>query len=189
MTVEDLSLATADRYETKMLHDVKSITRTRAPPRPDPPLFGRESMEDAVSARAAVMDESEQDSNTRVAAPIEKTAIKPRTVTIEDEINAFFTTFQRVESRLHMYLTNDDKVRIRTALSSPTQSVTQRIASDPGTTSLVVSVVLTVVVLYVCGHVRKVHMPYRSSNTGGGDRSETVSWNIGRLLKPLIHPR
>ena len=178
--MEDLSLATADRYETKMLHDVKNTARVRAPPRPEPPIFGRESMEDAISARAAVTDEPDpEDTPTKKAS-------SARAATIEDEIDAFFTIFQRIEPRLHMYLTDDDKNRVRSALFPPTQTVSQRIISDPGATSLAVSVMLTILVLYVCTS-HKIRVPYRSSTAGSG-RFETVSWNIGRLLRPFSRP-
>ena len=183
MTLEDLSVATAERYESRMMHDVKNTSQTRAPPRPDPPLFGRESMEDAVSARVAENrhdgeDESPKQSDAKASA---------RAVTIEDEVDAFFTLFQRIESRLHLHLTEDDKKRIRDSLSVPSDPILKRITSDPATTTLIVSVLLTFVVIYVCnGNSRRVYArgPYR-----GESRSELMTWNIGRLLKPLNRPR
>lgn len=183
MTLEDLSVATAERYESKMLHDVKNTSQTRTPPRPDPPLFGRESMEDAVSARVAENlsdgdDESPKQSDAKASA---------RAATIEDEVDAFFTLFQRIESRLHLHLTEDDKKRIKDSLYAPSEPIIKRITSDPATVTLIVSVILTCVVIYVCnGGSRRVftRRPYR-----GESSSELMTWNIGRLLKPLTRPR
>ena len=183
MTVEDLSVATAERYENKMLHDVKNTAHVRAPPRPDPPIFGRESMEDAISARAAVVTGAEEYRDDERSPEPPKASAKA--ATIEDEVTAFFAVFQRIESRLHLHLTDDDKKRIRNALTGPTEPILQRITSDPATNTLVISVLLTGVVLYVCNSSRRpyIRTPYR-----GESRSELMSWNIGRLLKPFSHP-
>ena len=178
MTVEDLSVAAAERYETKMLHDLQTTTRVRAPPRPDPPVFGRESMEDAISARVAVETADTEEASKKPPA-------SARVTTIEDDVDAFFALFQRIESRLHNHLTEDDKQRIRSALSPPSQSTLQHLVSDPTTVTFVVSILLTGVVIYVCNSSRRSHTrtPYR-----GEGRSEVMTWNIGRLLKPFIRP-
>lgn len=185
MTVENLSIATADRHETKMIHDVHSATRIRAPPRPDPPIFGRESMEDAVSAR--VVSPPSPDDPAPESSPT-KAPASARVATIEDEMDSFFAMFQRVESQLHLHLSEDDRSRIRSALSPPSEPILQRITSDPATTAFVVAVIVTGLVIYVCSN-NNVRRPTSRTFYRGDGRKEIMKWNIGRLLKPISGPR
>lgn len=179
MTTEDLSAATADRHERKMVHDVQNTARVRAPPRPDPPVFGRESMEDAISARIVASDEPPPSST---ATPPSARENKPTT---QDDIETFFTVFQRIETNLHAYLSNDDKDRIRMALTPP--HTMHPMAPDQ---AAVLAVCAVLVVFIVC-HVFKQQQtsqraPYRSSTSSEStDHTERMSWNIQRLLKPI----
>lgn len=187
MTAEDLSSATAHRYETKMLHDVKSSTRVRSPPRPDPPMFGRESMEDAVSARAVVSADGEGADDAPRTAPTPTPAASARATTMEDDMEAFFAVFQRVEPQLHAYLSDADRRRIRKSLAPPPLDLSAMLA-DQATLTIAISVVLTALVFYVC----RTPTPRRvggfrssSTTTRASSSDDVVSWNIGRLLKPL----
>lgn len=210
MTVEELSSATASRYESKMLHDVKSSTRVRSPPRPDPPMFGRESMEDAVSARATVRDFEEEtedpietpSSNTSPNSAANETAVSAKAVSVEDEMEAFFSLFQRVEPQLHSFLSDADKKRIRRALRPPSTN-TLVSGNDQAMLTIGVSILLTALVFYVC-RPASPQTPYRMGYRSTGEkasvpsahatnhssrRDSVVSWNIGRLLKPLNDAR
>ena len=193
MTVEELSSATAGRYETKMLHDVKSGARVRSPPRPDPPMFGRESLEDAVSARASITHETE---DAPVPHEPETPTVSAKAVSVEDEMEAFFTIFQRVEYQLHSFLSDADKKRIRAALKPPPSS---NMVNDQAVLSIGISILLTALVFYVCRPAPSspsLGRPgYRSTEGGttaappaSSRRDSVVSWNIGRLLKPLNSP-
>lgn len=190
MTVEELSSATASRYETKMLHDVKSSARVRSPPRPDPPMFGRESMEDAVSARA-VAAETPPPPPSPPATP--GAAVSAKATSTEDEIDAFFAIFQRVEPQLHAFLSDADKKRIRRALHAPSSSGPALPMNEQALLTIGASVVLTAVVFYVCRPAsssasRAPRYGYRSTGERqqpATKRDDVVSWNIGRLLKPL----
>ena len=212
MTVEELSSATASRYESKMLHDVKSSARVRSPPRPDPPMFGRESMEDAVSARATVHDFEEDGENAIESPPTNNTSpntttnnavVSAKAVSVEDEMEAFFSLFQRVEPQLHSFLSDADKKRIRRALKPPSSNILPA-GNDQAVLTIGVSILLTALVFYVCRPTTYPQTPYRmgyrstdekasapSQPTGSSSsrRDSVVSWNIGRLLKPLNDSR
>ena len=198
MTLEELSSATASRYETKMLHDVKNSARVRSPPRPDPPMFGRESMEDAVSARASTTYEEEDDAPVPPEAET-PTVVSAKAVTVEDEMEAFFTIFQRVEPQLHSFLSDADKTRIRAALKPPPPT-TSMVAgvNDQAVLTIGISIILTALVFYVCRPMSSSPSLGRPGYRSTGDRTaaappppppsrrdSVVSWNIGRLLKPL----
>lgn len=174
MTAEDLSSATAHRYETKMLHDVKNSARVRTPPRPDPPMFGRESMEDVVSARAAMPAN-------------EVGTVEPDNASMEDDMEAFFAVFQRVEPQLHAYLSDADRKRIRKSLAPPPLDLPAMLA-DQATLTIAISIVLTALVFYVCRTPSSQRVSgFRSSGSAAktSPSDDVVSWNIGRLLKPL----
>ena len=117
-------------------------------------------------------------------------------------MEAFFSLFQRVEPRLHSFLSDTDRKRIRTALYPPSPLLHG--LNDQAVLTMGVSILLTALVFYVCRSPSPLSAPlssrprmgYRStddkvssaavpSSSSSGTRDSVVSWNIGRLLKPL----
>ena len=165
-------------------------------------------MEDAVSARASVHDFEEEEAEDSIETPssntpppnvANKTGISAKAVSVEDEMEAFFSLFQRVEPQLHSFLSDADRKRIRRALKPPsTNPLTSE--NDQAVLTIGVSILLTALVFYVCRPTASPQTPYRmgyrstderasapSQPTGSSSsrRDSVVSWNIGRLLKPL----
>ena len=115
-----------------------------------------------------------------------------KAVSVEDNMDAFYSLFQRVEPQLHSLLSDADKKRIRRALRPPSENIFAS-GNDQAMLTIGASVLLTALVFYVC---RPVSYPGSASrfgyrSTGGkpasssSQRDSVVSWNIGRLLKPL----
>lgn len=152
-------------------------------------MFGRESMEDVVSARAA-MPANEVGTVEPDNASNEPTPPPPasaRVTTMEDDMEAFFAVFQRVEPQLHAYLSDADRKRIRKSLAPPPLDLPAMLA-DQATLTIAISIVLTALVFYVCRTPSSQRVSgFRSSGSAAktSPSDDVVSWNIGRLLKPL----
>lgn len=130
--------------------------------------------------------------------PEKLSSVSARATTPEDEVRAFFTLFERVERTLHMYLSDEDRARIRASLvpphRPPVSDVHRLVTSDPHLVGGIVAGAIVLAVVYSCMSQStsspQAPMPYRST---GGERSsvasELMSWNIGRLLAPLTRSR
>lgn len=175
MTIEELSHATADRYAAKMMHDVKSNSRIRAPPRPAPPQFAREALDDATSARVV--------EDAHVEDLPKEPVVSARPATRDDDVQAFFDAFQKVESSLHTYVTPEDRKRIRDSLSSPT-GMGDNPLQNPMVVTVLVCSVLVAIVYQACQPTGR----YRSSTTPVASAFEgdsSMAWSISRILRPF----
>ena len=119
MTVEDLSHASADRYADRMMHDVKSTSQIRFPPRPPPTFSARESletstddMEDVISAR--VTNDTAQ---TPTTTPVAVNAKVTRTV--QERFQDFYAEFESLEPMLSTHLSPEDRKRFVRAIQGP----------------------------------------------------------------------
>ena len=176
MTLEDLSAATAQRYENRMMHDVKHTTRLQGPPRPDPPAFGRNAMEDQEAASARV--------GRAVDIEEVRRATETRVTGVEDDVRVFFETFQRIELHLHKYLTDMDRRRIRNAIAPPDAGLLGDASTlDPMVVALAVCAMVVLGGVYSCN--ARPPMRYRSS----ADTLSVQGWNINRLLRPFNRSR
>lgn len=154
-------------------------------------MFGRESMEDVVSARATPPDDEIVVNHTPPASTppaLETAGVSAKASTVEEEMEAFFALFQKVESRLHAFVSETDKKRIRKALSPPSSEFSM-VGSEQGLVTIGVSIILTALVMYVCKPTpprTTLRYGYRSSSPASSEKkNDVVSWNIGRLLRPL----
>jgi len=198
MTAETLSLATADRYNSRMQHDVQSTSRMSAPPRPDPPLFARESVD-------ANIDEFGTTADGGADPIVSAKATKTTSMAPPDDVTTFFDAFQRAEGQLDR-LSDVDKDRIRTALlptryGSPQPSPSmwmQQFHAEPVFGTILMSTVLVAAVYIACrpdgiagtAHGYRAVRPTANSSSASTttSRNSVMSMNISRLLRPL-NPR
>lgn len=185
MTIEELSHASADRYADRMMHDVKSASQIRFPPRPPATFSARESLEtptdgmvDVISARAMETTEPITTHDT----PHPKYTRQTRTV--QERFQDFYTDFESLEPILFTHLSEDDKNRFMRAIRGP------RSLHRPEITTIIVAILVVIITSMVCLNrpppppleirSRATHPTFPPPSS-----SSTTSFNIDRILKPL----
>ncbi len=186
MTVEDLSHASADRYADRMMHDVKSTSQIRFPPRPPPTFSARESLEtptdnteDVVSARVTSETTDATTSNTT-----KPTAVSTRaTRSVQERFQDLYADFESLEPMLSTHLSPEDKKRFVRAIRGPSP------LHRPEVVTVVVSILIIIMTAMVC--LNTPHTPRESRSRAAHASppptatSSTTNFNIERLLKPL----
>ena len=192
MTAEDLSHASADRYADRMMHDVKSTSQIRFPPRPPPTFSARESLEtptgnteDVVSARVA--SDMTDAATVRTANPATMSAKATRSV--QERFQDFYADFERLEPMLSTHLSPEDKKRFVRAIQGPSP------LHRPEMVTIVVSILLVIMTAMVCLNTSSTPRESRSRAAPASpappptETSSTTNFNIERLLKPLNRSR
>jgi hypothetical protein len=190
MTVEDLSHASADRYADRMMHDVKSTSHIRFPPRPPPTISARESletitdnMEDVLSARVTNGTDDPDDTSKP------STVISRAARTVQERFQDFYADFENLEPLLSTHLSPMDKKRFVRAIQGPSP------IHRPETVTIAVSIIVLIMTAMVClnhsptpreSRSRAVHASPPPAPTA---TSSTTNFNIERLLKPLNRNR
>lgn len=186
MTVEDLSHASADRYADRMMHDVKSTSQIRFPPRPPPTFSARESLEtstdnteDVVSARVT----SETIDATTANPTKPSTASGRATRSVQERFQDFYADFERLEPMLSTHLSPEDKKRFVRAIQGPNP------LHRPETVTIVVSILVVLLTAMVCLNTSSAPHESRSRAAHASPpptaTSSTTNFNIERLLKSL----
>lgn len=192
MTVEDLSHANADRYAERMMHDVKSTSQIRFPPRPPPTFSARESletstdnMEDIVSARVANDADDSSNVNTTKSPTISKNATR----TVQERFQDLYADFESLEPMLSTHLSPEDKKRFVRAIRGPSP------LHRPETVTIAVSILVLIMTAMVCLNHSSAPRESRSRAACASPpsppttTSSTTNFNIERLLKPLNRNR
>lgn len=193
MTVEDLSHASADRYADRMMHDVKSTSQIRFPPRPPPTVSARESlelpvdnMEDILSARVTNRADGEADA---VVNTSKSTVSAKATRTVQERFQDFYADFESLEPMLSTHLSPEDKKRFVRAIQGPGP------LHRPETVTIAVSILVLIMTAMVClNHSPPPREPrsraaHASPPPPTATSSSTTNFNIERLLKPLNRNR
>jgi len=175
MTIEELSSATADRYEKRMIGDVQKTTNFVRPPRMEPPNFSRQNLERDVSARATVPDEdsfiTKEDGTTKaVTTPV-------------NHLYEFTQAFKAIEPNLVNMISDDDRTRIIRSLYSPDSTITPYLHSHPETCILVASM-LAFGIGIMCTSTNQS----RDRNYTGDSPSATT-YAASRLVSTINRPR
>lgn len=192
MTVEHLSHASADRYADRMMHDVKSTSQIRFPPRPPPTASARESLETFQDSEEHAMPD---DAAFAISARVEETPPPASTTkpakSIQERFQDFYADFETLEPMLSTYLSADDKTRFVRAIRGP--SPLQR----PEMITIVVSILVVTMTAMVClnhsprGETRSRAAPssHSSSSPSPPQTSSTTNYNIDRIIAPLNRNR
>lgn len=189
MTVEDLSHASADRYVDRMMHDVKSTSQIRFPPRPPPTFSARESLEtppadnvdDVISARLTNKTNDPPVSNTAKRTTVSAKAAR----TVQERFHDFYADFESLEPMLSTHLSPEDKKRFVRAIRGPSP------IHRPETVTIAVSVFVLIMTAMVCfSHHPNPREPRSRAARASpppvpAATSLTTNFNIERLLKPL----
>jgi len=194
MTVEDLSHASADRYADRMMHDVKSTSQIRFPPRPPPTVSARESlelpvdnMEDILSARVTNGADGGADAAVNTSKP--STVSAKTTRTVQERFQDFYADFESLEPMLAIHLSREDKKRFVRAIQGPSP------LHRPETVTVAVSIIVLILTAMVClNHSSSPREPRSRAARASPPpaptaTSSTTNFNIERLLKPLNRNR
>ena len=193
MTVEDLSHASADRYADRMMHDVKSTSQIRFPPRPPPTFSARESletsandMEDVVSARVTSGTNDSPAVNTTKPSTVNAKATR----TVQERFQDFYADFESLEPMLSTHLSREDKKRFVRAIQGPSP------LHRPETVTIAVSILVLIMTAMVCLNHSSDPRESRSraaraspAPPATATSSSTTNFNIERILKPLNRNR
>ena len=195
MTVEHLSHASADRYADRMMHDVKTTSQIRFPPRPPPTASARESLETFQdSEEHTIPDDDAFAVSARVEeTPPPTTTTKP-TKSIQERFQDFYADFETLEPMLSTYLSADDKRRFVRAVRGP--SPLQR----PEMITIVVSILVVMMTAMVClnhpphssqreSRSRAAPSSHSASSPSPPRTSSTTNYNIERIIAPLNRNR
>lgn len=200
MTVEHLSHASADRYADRMMHDVKTTSQIRFPPRPPPTASARESLETFQDIEEHAMPDGDA---FAISARVEETpppaSIKKPIKSIQERFQDFYTDFETLEPMLSTYLSADDRKRFVRAFRGP--SPFQR----PEMITIVVSILVVMMTAMVClnhsshsprGESRSRAAPSSHSSSSPpppppppSQTSSTTNYNIDRIIAPLNRNR
>ena len=190
MTVEDLSHASADRHADRMMHEVKTTTQIRFPPRPPPTFSARESLETPTDNMEDTIISARVANETAAPTPA-NTATKPTvsakaTRTVQERFQDFYADFDSLEPMLSTHLSPEDKKRFVQAIRGPGP------LHRPEMVTIAVSIIVVMMTAMVC--LNKSSTPHEPRSRAAPSPSppvvsSTTNFNIERLLKPLNRNR